>query len=202
MMARPKQVTDEELLKIALECFLEHGPNVSTQVIADKAGLSQPAVFKRFGTKEELFLQALAPPEHLPVFDWINASPTPGPFRPQLVQLLEKVNETLNWVLPRVQLLRAAHIPQGTVLARYKASPPVMLMKSITDFFERAQQQGQFHHDVNPQFAAQWVFGVLMGRSFLTKTIPLKTDDKGNAAFIEATVDLMCRGILKNKTEE
>jgi AcrR family transcriptional regulator len=115
MMARPRQVTDEELLKIALGCFLEQGPNVSTQVIADRAGLSQPAVFKRFGTKEELFLQAIAPPEHLPVLDWIDASPSPGPIRPQLVQLIERVWETLSWVLPQVRLLREARFPRGTL---------------------------------------------------------------------------------------
>ena len=90
-MVRPKQVTDEDLLKIALKCFLEHGPNVSAQIIADRAGLSQPVLFKRFGTKEELFLRAVAPPEHQPILDWLDASPSPGPFRPQVVQLLEKV---------------------------------------------------------------------------------------------------------------
>ena len=94
-MVRPKQVSDEELLKIALKCFLEHGSEASAQIIADRVGLSQPALFKRFGTKEELFMRALAPPEHLPIIDWLEASPSPGPFRPQFVHLLEKVTEML-----------------------------------------------------------------------------------------------------------
>jgi AcrR family transcriptional regulator len=42
---------------------MEHGYGVTGQVIADKVGLSQPALFKRFGTKQELFMQALSPPD-------------------------------------------------------------------------------------------------------------------------------------------
>lgn len=123
-MARPKQVTDEELLKIALKCFLEQGSSVSVQIIADRAGLSQPALFKRFGTKEELFLRALSPPERMPIIEWLEDSPSPGPFRPQLAELLEQVMEMLTWVLPQVQLLRDSRIPRKTVMSRYKTPPP------------------------------------------------------------------------------
>ena len=50
-------------------------------------------------------------------------------------------------------------------MSRYKTPPPEMLLMSIIDFFERARQQGQLRHDVDPQYVAQLVFGVLMGRS-------------------------------------
>jgi len=199
-MARPKQMTDEELLKIALECFLKHGANVSAQIIADRVGLSQPALFKRFGTKEELFLRAVAPPEHLPVIEWLDASPSPGPLRPQLVQLLEKVWEMLSWVLPRVQLLQEARIPRETVMARYKIPPPIQLLISIAGFFERARQQGQVRSNVDPQFVAQWVFGTLMGRNFISKTIPPQIGSVDNTDFIEATAELLWAGIKEDKT--
>jgi AcrR family transcriptional regulator len=201
-MARPKQVTDEELLKIALECFLEHGANVSVQFIADKVGLSQPALFKRFGTKEELFLRAVAPPEQLPVIEWIDASPSSGSLRPQLVQLLEKVWEMLSWVLPRVQLLQEARIPRETVMARYKTPPPVQLIMSIEGFFKRARQQNQVRHDLDPRFVAQWIFGALMGRTFLSKTMAQKTSGEENKKFVEATADLLWPGIKNDENGE
>ncbi len=199
MMARPKQVTDEELLDIALNCFLEHGFNVSTQTIADRVGLSQPVLFKRFGTKQELFLRAVVPPEHPPVFDWLNESPSPGPFRPQLIQLLEKVSETLSWILPRVRLLKDARIPRETVMARYKSPPPEQLFISIVGFFERAQQQGQINRSVSPQLMAQLVFGALMGREYLSETIPQKVSSKDTTNFIESTADLLCCGMMEDK---
>jgi AcrR family transcriptional regulator len=201
-MARPKQMTDEELLKIALECFLEHGATVSAQVIADKAGISQPALFKRFGTKEELFLQALAPPERLLVIEWIDAAPSSEPLRPQLVQLLEKVWETLSWVLPQVRLLQEARIPREKVMARYKTPPPVQLIMSIEGFFKRARQQSQVRHDLDPRFVAQWIFGALMGRNFISKTMAQKTSDEENTTFVEATADLLWPGIKNDENGE
>lgn len=194
-MARPKQMTDEELLKIALECFLEHGSNVSAQTIADRVGISQPALFKRFGTKEELFLQAVIPPENIPVIEWIDACPTTGPLRPQLVQLLEKVSEMLDWVMPRVQLLREARIPRGTAMSRYKTPPPVKLIQSIAGFIERAQQQGLVRSGLHPRFVAQWIFGALMGQYFLSQSLARNNEPKNNTAFILSTVDFLVHGI-------
>ena len=58
-MVRPRLFSDAEILQVARRCFLEHGPAVSTTVIASEVGLSQAALFKRFGTKQNLMLLAL-----------------------------------------------------------------------------------------------------------------------------------------------
>src|SRR5215831_14579416 len=49
----------EEILAVALVEFGEHGlDGASTDEIARKAGISQPYLFRLFGTKKELFLAA------------------------------------------------------------------------------------------------------------------------------------------------
>ena len=58
-MARPQQIADDQLLQVAREVFLEHGPNVSTTLIAERAGVSQATLFKRFGNKSCLMFGAL-----------------------------------------------------------------------------------------------------------------------------------------------
>ena len=46
----------EEILEAALDEFAEHGYHgASTEAIARRAGISQPYVFRLFGTKQELF---------------------------------------------------------------------------------------------------------------------------------------------------
>jgi len=46
----------DEILEAALEEFAEHGyRGASTEAIARRAGISQPYVFRLFGTKQELF---------------------------------------------------------------------------------------------------------------------------------------------------
>jgi AcrR family transcriptional regulator len=50
----------EEILAVALEEFGEHGlDGTSTDTIARKAGLSQPYLFRLFGTKKELYLETV-----------------------------------------------------------------------------------------------------------------------------------------------
>ena len=194
-MARTKHMSDEELLKIALECFLEKGHNVSAQVIADKVGISQPTLFKRFGTKEELFLRAVAPKERLPVVDLIEALPTSEPMQPQIEQLLKLVWKALDEVMPMVQLLKSARIPREKVMARYKTSPPDMLIAAIVGFFERAKEQGKVKPKTNPHHLAQLIFGILMGKSFIDKSVS-GIFHEGADTFIKSTASLLSKGIL------
>ena len=50
----------EDVLEAAREDFAEHGlSGASTDAIARKAGISQPYLFRLFGTKKELFLAAI-----------------------------------------------------------------------------------------------------------------------------------------------
>lgn len=60
-MARPRNHNrKEEILDAGIEVFAEKGYyNTTTALIAEKAGISQPYVFKFFKTKEELFVAAL-----------------------------------------------------------------------------------------------------------------------------------------------
>jgi len=196
-MARPQRITDEELLQAALECFLEHGANTSAQVIADRVGLSQPALFKRFGTKTELFLRAVCPPENLPVLDWLQANPSPGPFEPQLLLMLHEVWNTLIWVLPRIQLLQASRLPKQEVFSRYDTPPPQRLVRSLEGFFERAKRQGQLRSGVNPMLTAMLVFGTLMGRSMQQNMMPPTSGVDSDAEFLESTAEMLCRGLVQ-----
>jgi AcrR family transcriptional regulator len=58
-MTRPRQYTDEEILRVAAEVFLEHGASAPTALIASRAGVSEGVLFKRFKTKGALFAAAL-----------------------------------------------------------------------------------------------------------------------------------------------
>jgi AcrR family transcriptional regulator len=57
---KTKEVRREEILDAALEEFAERGLSASTDAIAAKAGISQPYVFRLFGTKKELLMTVVA----------------------------------------------------------------------------------------------------------------------------------------------
>jgi AcrR family transcriptional regulator len=60
-MARPRSISDEDLLAIAREVFIRDGAGGSTRLIAERAGLSEAGLFKRFSRKADLFLAAMTP---------------------------------------------------------------------------------------------------------------------------------------------
>src|ERR1700761_379143 len=62
-MPRPKRIEDDELLRIARAVFVLDGAHGSTREIAQRAGISEAALFKRYRTKAELFLAAMMPPQ-------------------------------------------------------------------------------------------------------------------------------------------
>ena len=58
---KSKEVRREEILDAALEVFADQGLHgASTEEIARRAGISQPYVFRLFGTKKELYLAVVA----------------------------------------------------------------------------------------------------------------------------------------------
>ena len=58
---KTKEVRREEILDAALGVFAEHGLHgASTEEIAKRAGISQPYVFRLFGTKKQLYIALVA----------------------------------------------------------------------------------------------------------------------------------------------
>ena len=61
-MGRARTVEDEDILKAARLAFLDRGQLATTREIADAAGISQAVLYQRFGSKDDLFFAAMAPP--------------------------------------------------------------------------------------------------------------------------------------------
>lgn len=61
-MGRNKLISDEDLLAIAREVFIEKGIGASTREIARRAGVSEAVLYQRHATKTDLFFSALTPP--------------------------------------------------------------------------------------------------------------------------------------------
>lgn len=176
-MVRPKKISDEEVLEIAKECFLSQGPQVSTQEIASRTGLSQAALFKRFKTKEDLFLAALATKaifsSVMSLIGWLREHPKKGPFEPQLVEMLTRLSNMLHELLPRIIALhnqRSAISPEKLFRAM-KKPPPVRVLEGITLFVKKAQSNGQIRSDADPAVLALNLMGSIQGRIFFSRIL-------------------------------
>src|SRR5262245_51508927 len=67
-MTRPSTITNEQILQAAREVFLAKGIQATTAEVAERAGVAEGSIFKRFTTKQELFLRAMEPTLQDPEF--------------------------------------------------------------------------------------------------------------------------------------
>ncbi|MEM6925752.1 MAG: helix-turn-helix domain-containing protein [Myxococcota bacterium] len=165
-MPRPRLVSDGEILAAARACFVEQGPHVSTSVIAEHVGLSQAALFKRFGTKQQLMLAALAPPE---VPAWIAAveqGPDERPIVDQLHEIADSMSEFFVEVIPRMATLWASGCDVRQIMSQFDLPPPVRGLRALTQWFAVARDAGRIHCD-NPKVSALMMIGSLHGRAFM-----------------------------------
>src|SRR5262249_61326624 len=110
-MARPGQVTDEEILKVARACTLEHGPHVSLDMVAEKLGVTPPALLKRFGSRRALLLAALRPNDDPRYLSDLARGPDERPLPTQLEELLARVLDLMVREVPCMVALRESGIP-------------------------------------------------------------------------------------------
>lgn len=189
---RPRQFSDLELLTTARRCFLEHGPGVSTGLIADELGVSQAALFKRFKTKQALMLEALAPGDRPPWIDEVEAGPDQRPVPVQLRELVERIDTYFSQMLPCIAVLRAAGLAPDVLRGR-EVPPPVLAHRTLTRWFHRLHEQGRARIP-QPQATAMAFLGALHARHMLGHVLgshaPVLEPD-----FPQTLVDLLWGGI-------
>ena len=169
-MARPRQVSDEEILDAACQCFLEHGPGCSTSVVAERLGISQAAVFKRFGTKQELMLSALLPPA---VPEWsarLASGPDSRPIPEQLGEIAQEISSFFQQLAPRIAMLKASGADIPALLSRYDVPPPIVGWNALAEWVRIAQAQGRIRAG-DPSAIAMMLIASLHGHAFMANIL-------------------------------
>ncbi|MBK1987593.1 TetR/AcrR family transcriptional regulator [Sphaerospermopsis aphanizomenoides BCCUSP55] len=192
-MARTPKITNQQILDAAREIFLQQGFSASTLEIAQKAGISEASIFKRFSTKEELFFASMGIPEKPPWVQEITSLSGKGNLKENLIQICIQVLEFNRQVVPRLMMLRSRGNAVPEMINR-PDSRPVRDLKTFTHFLEREIEQGRLRPS-DPQTIAMILLGSLMNYVFLeqihtSKDIP--TDDK---VFVQHLVDIVWQGI-------
>ena len=166
-MGRPRRITDAEIAAAARACFTEHGPSVSTEVIAERLGVTAPALFKRVGSKENLLARALCPSDGVP--EWLLAlerGPEEGPCVDQLVGLLRNAWGFFRRIAPSLVVVRAAGVPLDRVFPADVPPPPIATRRAVAGWLRRAADQGRIR-ELDVEAVAEALLGTIEARSFL-----------------------------------
>jgi AcrR family transcriptional regulator len=193
-VARPRQVTDEAILTAARACFLAHGPSVSTTVIAKKVGLSQAALFKRFGTKDDLMIASLAPPAEPAWMKTVSSLPQEGDLRTQLITLGAELGGFLGRFVPCFAVIRAAGIDPKRLLEQFEMPPPVLGKNRIAAFLGAAMDAGRIRA-CDPDAVATAFMGAFQFRAFMAHLQGLPPSNAADPAYAAEVVDALLLGL-------
>jgi AcrR family transcriptional regulator len=137
-MARPRQVSDEEVFAAVREAVLQQGPQVSLDVVAERIGVTAPALFRRFGSRHEILLQSLRPPERPPFLEVLAKGPDDRPITEQLIEVFTQFGHFVVETLPCMSALRESGLPFEKIHGSFEEPPPVRTLRALSGWLQRA----------------------------------------------------------------
>lgn len=170
-MARPPKITNEEILAAARQVFLEQGINGSTLEIAEKAGISEASIFKRFATKQALFFAAIGisrTPQYAKI---LSAQAPNATIRSELTDICTQMLEFYQEVMPQVVMMMA----QTKSSLPPQVPPPMRDTQLFVEYLDQAIIQG-YLKPCDSTTIAHTIVGAIQNYSMvntLTHKIPL-----------------------------
>jgi AcrR family transcriptional regulator len=171
-MGRTPKITNDEIIQAAREVFLEQGEAASTAEIAQRAGISEASIFKRFATKQELFMAAIGIAKTPAWTARLESDIPPAAFKAELTEILGEMLIFYQDVLPRAVMMMS---PMKLLHAKQFVPPPIRDSKLWADFFDRAIASGAIG-SCNTQTLAHAIVGAINNYA-MTQTLIAKFPD-------------------------
>jgi AcrR family transcriptional regulator len=192
-MARPRLITDEQILATTRATVLEHGPGVSLDVVAERLGVTAPALLKRFGNRGELMLAALKPPDRPEWIDEFLKGPDARALEVQLAEHFGRLWDYFQQTLPCISALRESGIPHEKIFDHKKNSPAVAI-KAIAAWVGQAQDAGLVDAEA-PESVATAMLGALQIRAFTSHVAKVQFTARSNREYLDDVVNLFTRAL-------
>jgi AcrR family transcriptional regulator len=196
-MARPAVIRDETIIQAAREVFLARGIRATTADVAEKAGVSEGSIFKRFKSKLDLFEAAMGSLDDEPEYIRTLASRVGrGDMRASLFELGCEIEAHLRRVLPLVMMSWSNPGQDGTPSRLSGPSPPpVRLLKALIGYFEAEMRLGRLRR-ADPEVAARTFMGAV--HNYVVFEVLFRSQDQlplAPAPYLRALVELMWTGM-------
>lgn len=182
--------TDESLLQVARGVFLRDGVGATTATVAAAAGVSEALLFKRFGTKDELFQRALALDR--PVWE-AELRDDAAPPREVLERVALHMIASMREEMP-VAMLTWSRNPSEHWDAFPGEPPPVTGLKILSSWFETQMRRGRIRA-MDPEIAARVFSGTIVAFSMAEMTGLARHMPLASTTFARGLVDLLWQGL-------
>lgn len=200
-MARTRSITNEQILEAARVVFLEHGAEAKTSEIARRAGISEGTIFKRFGTKEQLFMAAMKLP---PDPDWtelLDELVGRGDLRANLERVAEEMIEFFVEILPKMHMIMSQKFDlRAKLVEDAEASPPIRALKKLAYFFDQEQRLGRLRRCDSEVLARAFV-GALHHYSFAERCGVNEIMPMPRSTYARGVVAMLLDGVIAASEE-
>lgn len=191
-MARPVGIQKDAILKAARRIFLRYGYHAGTRQVARAAGISEGSLFKRFKTKNDLFLAAMDA-ETGGALAWaeeLRESVGTGDLRATLQSVGLKILDHFQVILPRIIMVRSSGIlVAGHARCSTGHTPrAVQEMHALADYFRAEIRQGRLVMP-NPEVYAQVLLGTLT--HYVIQEILFGFRAASPAVYVRTVVDMI-----------
>jgi AcrR family transcriptional regulator len=192
-MARPRLITDEQILTTMRACVLERGAMVSLDVVAERLGVTSPALLKRFGNRQELMLKALLPPESPTWMAEFDRGPDERPLEEQLAEHFDRIWAFFEDVIPCVSALRESGVPHEK-LFEGKRNAPVHSIRAVSRWLDKARDAGLIDTEACESVATA-IIGALQTRAFTAHVAKVQYSTRSNREYLGDLVQLFTRAL-------
>ena len=196
-MARPPVIRDEDILAAARHVFLEHGTAATTAAVAERAGISEGAIFKRFRSKHELFVHAMQAGHSTWVDELLETVGT-GDVRETLYACGLRGVAFFRTVIP-LQNMAWSNPDARAAFEGVRgngAHPAIRSMRTMRSYFEAEKKLGRIGAHADPDVLTRLFGGSLYNFAAMEvmfgaeKHVPMRAED-----YVRGLVDTLWDGI-------
>jgi AcrR family transcriptional regulator len=193
-MPRPTTITDEQILKAARTVFLAEGYGAQTSKIARMGGISEGTIFKRFPTKEALFMAALDLHIEAKWHRLARDLTTDWQGMDGLTNLFEELLSFYDDLLPRMMTVFGSCFKADTPIWGASASPRQKDLEILKALIQSQIDAGRVRK-IDPEDVSNLIMGAMIHHVFVSLDLrnPLQPADVRRIA--RTTLDLIWSGI-------
>ena len=195
-------IRDETIVDAARQVFLERGFQATTLEVAERAGVSEGTLFKRFNSKVELFQAAMRSQlEEPPFLRTLKECVGGGDLRQNLIAVGLEAVGYFRTIWPLIMMAWSNPRPNGVpCLFHQEADPlPLRILRELTSFFEAEALRGRIRVS-DAEVLARAFLGAIHNfvhfeLLFKERASPRLSPDE----FLAALVDTLWTGVAPNR---
>lgn len=195
---RRKEARPSEIIRAALEVFVEHGYAASKlDDIACKAGISKGSLYRYFDSKADLFKEMVT---HVVIPEIEKAESTVHEYQGEMSALItnmvqqwwQTVGETRIGGIPKLVISEAANFPE---LAEFYVDEVIKRgRKLVAGMIRKGIESGEFR-DIEPEYAARILISPIVFAAIWKESLASYDDNYDVKQFLVMETEIFLRGI-------